>query len=190
MATPAFEEIAETFEFLDDWEDRYRHVIDMGKAMSALDDSFKVPGYKVDGCASQVWLKPAISGTGPEAIYDFEGESDAMIVRGLIAVLHTLYAGLTVAEVLKVDAGAELARLGLNDHLSAQRSNGLRAMVERIGRQAVFLVGFALAAWGVRWLMARLSENDRWPVGLIWLALWVSGAIGWPFRAAAARQQP
>jgi cysteine desulfuration protein SufE len=136
MASEAFEDLAETFEFLDDWEDRYRHVIELGRAMPPLDEVYKVPALKVEGCASQVWLKPAITGTGPEAIYDFEGESDAMIVRGLIAVLHTLYAGLTVTDVLKVDAGGELARLGLNDHLSAQRSNGLRAMVERIGRQA------------------------------------------------------
>lgn len=136
MATQAFEEIAETFEFLDDWEDRYRHVIDLGKAMPPLDEALKVPALKVEGCASQVWLMPAISGTGPQAVYDFKGESDAMIVHGLIAVLHALYAGLTVAEVLKVDTFLELGRLGLNEHLSAQRSNGLRAMVERIARQA------------------------------------------------------
>jgi cysteine desulfuration protein SufE len=128
MATEAFEEIAETFEFLDDWEDRYRHVIELGKAMPPLDDSFKVPALKVQGCASQVWLRPMVA----DGRFDFQGESDAMIVRGLIAVLHALYAGLPVAEVAKVDAPAELARLGLNDHLSAQRSNGLRAMVERI----------------------------------------------------------
>ncbi len=128
MATQAFEDIAETFEFLDDWEDRYRHVIELGKAMPPLDDSFKVPALKVQGCASQVWLRPVIEG----GRFDFQGDSDAMIVRGLIAVLHALYAGLPVAEVTKVDAPAELARLGLNDHLSAQRSNGLRAMVERI----------------------------------------------------------
>lgn len=128
MATEAFEEIAETFEFLDDWEDRYRHVIELGKAMPPLDDSFKVPALKVQGCASQVWLRPIVT----DGRFDFQGESDAMIVRGLIAVLHALYAGLPVAEVAKVDAPAELARLGLNDHLSAQRSNGLRAMVERI----------------------------------------------------------
>jgi cysteine desulfuration protein SufE len=132
MATEAFEEIAETFEFLDDWEDRYRHVIELGKAMPPLDDSFKVPALKVQGCASQVWLRPVIEG----GRFDFQGESDAMIVRGLIAVLHALYAGLPVAEVAKVDAPAELARLGLNDHLSAQRSNGLRAMVERIRETA------------------------------------------------------
>jgi cysteine desulfuration protein SufE len=132
MATPAFEEIADTFEFLDDWEDRYRHVIELGKAMPPLDDSFKVPALKVQGCASQVWLRPMITG----GHFDFQGESDAMIVRGLIAILHALYSGLPVAEVARVDAPAELARLGLNDHLSAQRSNGLRAMVERIRDEA------------------------------------------------------
>ena len=132
MATPEFEDIAETFEFLDDWEDRYRHVIDMGKAMDPLEDAFRVAATKVDGCASQVWIVPRIDGQGRDATFSFRGESDAMIVRGLIAILHALYSGLSVGDVLKVDAGAELARLGLNDHLSAQRSNGLRAMVERI----------------------------------------------------------
>ena len=132
MATPAFEEIAETFEFLDDWEERYRHVIDLGKAMPPLDDSFKVPALKVDGCASQVWLRPMVA----DGRVEFQGESDALIVRGLIAVLHALYAGLPVAEVGRVDARAELGRLGLNEHLSAQRSNGLRAMVERIRKVA------------------------------------------------------
>ena len=132
MATDAFEDIAETFEFLDDWEDRYRHVIELGKAMPTLDEAFRVPATKVDGCASQVWILPQIDGEGPDARFDFQGESDAMIVRGLIAILHALYAGLPVGEVIEVDAGRELARLGLNDHLSAQRSNGLRAMVERI----------------------------------------------------------
>ena len=128
MATQAFEEIAETFEFLDDWEERYRHVIELGKAMPPLDDSFKVPALKVQGCASQVWLRPILDGGS----FDFQGESDAMIVRGLIAVLHALYSGLPLAEVGKVDAVAELGRLGLNEHLSSQRSNGVRAMVERI----------------------------------------------------------
>lgn len=132
MATQAFEDIAETFDFLDDWEDRYRHVIELGRAMAPLDDSFKVPAYKVDGCASQVWLRPMIEA----GRFDFQGDSDAMIVRGLIAVLHALYSGLPVAEVPAVDAAAELARLGLNEHLSSQRSNGLRAMVERIRKVA------------------------------------------------------
>lgn len=132
MATAAFEDIADTFEFLGDWEERYRHVIEIGRAMPPLDDVFRVPATKVDGCASQVWIRPMIKGSGPEAEFDFQGESDAMIVRGLIAVLHALYSGLRVDSVLDVDAAAELERLGLHDHLSAQRSNGLRAMVERI----------------------------------------------------------
>jgi cysteine desulfuration protein SufE len=132
MATEAFEEIADTFEFLDDWEERYRHVIDMGKAMAPLDDAFKVDATKVDGCASQVWIRPRIEGDGPGATFDFEGDSDAIIVRGLIAVLHALYAGLDVRDVERVDAAAELGRLGLDEHLSAQRSNGVRAMVGRI----------------------------------------------------------
>ena len=128
MASPAFEDLADTFDFLDDWEERYRHVIELGRAMPPLDDAFKVPALKVQGCASQVWLRPLITGDR----FDFQGDSDAMIVRGLIAILHRLYSGLTLTEVRAVDAAAELARLGLNDHLSAQRSNGLRAMVERI----------------------------------------------------------
>lgn len=128
MASAAFEDIAETFDFLDDWEDRYRHLIDMGRAMPPLDDAFKVPATKVDGCASQVWLVPHVEA----GQFRFEGDSDAMIVRGLIAVLAALYNGLSLDEVGQVDARAELGRLGLNDHLSAQRSNGVRAMVERI----------------------------------------------------------
>lgn len=136
MASTAFEEIAETFEFLDDWEDRYRHVIELGKAMPPLDPAFRVPATKVDGCASQVWIRPVISGDGPDARFDFQGESDAMIVRGLVAILHALYSGLAVKDVLGVNASQELARLGLNDHLSAQRSNGVRSMVERIGQLA------------------------------------------------------
>lgn len=136
MAQSAFEDIAETFEFLDDWEDRYRHVIELGKAMPAMEDALKAPATKVEGCASQVWIMPMITGQGPQARFDFQGDSDAMIVRGLIAVLHALYAGLPVAGVAQVDAPAELARLGLDSHLSAQRSNGLRAMVARIRAHA------------------------------------------------------
>ena len=132
MATAAFEDIAETFDFLDDWEDRYRHVIELGKAMAPMADAVKVPATKVEGCASQVWMLPRIEGQGPQARFDFEGESDALIVRGLIAILHALYSGVPVTEVTRIDAPAELGRLGLEEHLSSQRSNGLRAMVERI----------------------------------------------------------
>ena len=132
MATPAFEELVEDFEFLEDWEDRYRHVIDLGKAMEPLPEALRVPATKVDGCASQVWLHAQFD----NGALHFDGASDAMIVSGLIAVLRNLFNGLTPAEVGKVDARAELARLGLNDHLSAQRSNGLRAMIERIRETA------------------------------------------------------
>lgn len=128
MAQAEFEELVEDFEFLDEWEDRYRLVIEEGKAMVPLEGALKVPATKVDGCASQVWLHAVTEGG---AIH-FDGESDAMIVNGLIAVLRKLYNGLPVTEVLAVDARAEMGRLGLNDHLSAQRSNGLRAMIERV----------------------------------------------------------
>ncbi|MFN3661926.1 SufE family protein [Yoonia sp.] len=136
MTNPAFEELVETFEFLDDWEDRYRHVIDMGRAMDPLEDALRVPATKVEGCASQVWLVPQIN----DGVFTFRGASDAMIVQGLIAVLRTLYDGQPVGDVVKIDAPAALGRLGLNDHLSAQRSNGLRAMVERIRQTAAAAV--------------------------------------------------
>lgn len=132
MARDDFEEIVETFEFLDDWEDRYRHVIELGRAMAPLPEAQKVAATRVEGCASQVWLVPEVEGAGPGAVLRFTGESDAMIVNGLIAVLRALYSGATVAEVQAVDAPAELKRLGLDEHLSSQRSNGLRAMVARV----------------------------------------------------------
>jgi cysteine desulfuration protein SufE len=128
MAQADFEDLVETFEFLDDWEDRYRHVIDLGKALPDMPEALKVPATKVDGCASQVWLHITIEG----GVLTFVGESDAIIVRGLIAVLITLYSGLEVTEIDKVDVVSELGRLGLNEHLSSQRSNGLRAMVTRV----------------------------------------------------------
>ncbi|ARO14333.1 Fe-S metabolism associated family protein [Ketogulonicigenium robustum] len=132
MATPAFEEVVETFAFLDDWEDRYRHVIELGRAMPPLDEALRVPATKVTGCASQVWIHPVIA----DGRYQFEGESDALIVRGLIAILAALYNGVPLQDVAKVDAMAEFDRIGLREHLSAQRSNGLRAMIERIREAA------------------------------------------------------
>ena len=128
MAAKDFEDIVNDFEFLEEWEDRYRYIIEQAKSMRPLDDALKVPKTKVDGCASQVWLYPNIS----KNTFSFEGDSDAIIVRGLIAILRKLFNGLSVQDVLKVDAPLELARLGLDDHLSAQRSNGLRAIIERI----------------------------------------------------------
>ena len=132
MAQEEFEEIVDAFDYLEEWQDRYRHVIELGKAMSPLDEALKVPATKVEGCASQVWLVPNVEGTGATAIFTFEGESDAVIVRGLIAVLKALFSGLSVREILDIDARAELNRLGLEEHLTSQRSNGLRSMVMRI----------------------------------------------------------
>ena len=88
MAAQEFEDLTETFEFLDDWEDRYRHVIDMGKSLPPMDPAFQVDATKVDGCARQVWLRPLIQGTGPDAEVAFEDDSDAMIVKGLRSGLH------------------------------------------------------------------------------------------------------
>ena len=130
--TEDFQEIVETFEFLDDWEDRYRHVIELGKEMPALNEALRVPATKVDGCASQVWIVPKIDGQGPNGIFAFDGESDAMIVRGLIAILGALFNGVSLQQVVDTDAPAAFAKLGLDQHLSAQRSNGLRAMITRI----------------------------------------------------------
>ena len=132
MASARFEEIADDFAFLDDWEDRYRYVIELGRAKPPLDPALQVPATKVEGCASQVWIVPRWDGAGKAATFDFLGDSDALIVRGLIAVLHALYTGLHPEAVLAVDAPAELGRLGLDQHLSSQRSNGLRSMVARI----------------------------------------------------------
>ena len=132
MATEAFEAIVEDFEFLEEWEERYAHVIELGRAMAPLDAALKVPATKVDGCASQVWLHIRPN----SGLFHFDGDSDAMIVRGLIAVLRALYNGVPMAQVGAVDAHAELERLGLNEHLSSQRSNGVRAMIARIRETA------------------------------------------------------
>ncbi len=124
------------FDLLDDWEQRYRYVIDLGKDLPALDDTRKSDATKVEGCASQVWLVPDLRQEDGQARLYFEGDSDAMIVRGLIAVLHALLSGRTPQEIVDTDALAQMARLGLDQHLSAQRSNGLRAMIVRVGELA------------------------------------------------------
>ena len=132
MSNSSFDEIVEDFEFLYDWEDRYRYIIELGKKMSPLESAMKVASTKVDGCASQVWIVPKISGSGDMKLFNFIGDSDAMIVRGLIAILSALYSNITVKEAIEIDANIEFRKLGLTDHLSAQRSNGLRSMIERL----------------------------------------------------------
>ena len=127
MASSEFEQIVDDFDFLEDWEDKYRYVIEEGKKMPLLDDSLKVDSNKVQGCASQVWLHFSNS----ETLY-FDGDSDAIIVKGLIAILRKLYNGTPVDEIKNVSAMKHLKRLGLGDHLSTQRTNGIKAMVEKI----------------------------------------------------------
>ena len=127
------DELADEFELLGDWEERYRHVIDLGPTLEPLSDAERSDANKVRGCASQVWLvtEPQSDGT-----LRFRGDSDAHIVRGLIAILLRLFSGRAPAEIVGFDANAAFARLGLSGALSAQRSNGLAAMTERIRRDA------------------------------------------------------
>jgi len=123
------------FELLDDWEDRYRHVIDLGKELPPFDESARTSANKVRGCASQVWLVPKISGTA-DPIVTFSGDSDALIVKGLIAIAFMIYSGRPARDIVATDATPILRELGLNDHLTPQRSNGFAALIERIKSEA------------------------------------------------------
>jgi cysteine desulfuration protein SufE len=131
------DDIVENFELLDQWDDRYRYVIELGRTLPPLAESAHIEANKVRGCASQVWLLTHVKpdgAAGPRLI--FEGDSDAHIVRGLIAILFTVYSGKRAKEILDTDALALFDRLGLRENLTPQRSNGLRAMVERIRAEA------------------------------------------------------
>jgi cysteine desulfuration protein SufE len=130
------DEIVANFELLDDWEDRYRYVIELGKALPALPEPERTAETKVRGCASQVWLSTRVEGAGKAARLFFVGDSDAMIVRGLVAIVIALFSGRTAAEIEATDAEAVFSRLDLRAHLTAQRSNGLRALVDRIKADA------------------------------------------------------
>ncbi len=126
-------ELEEEFEVLGDWEERYRYVIDLGRGLEPLDETERSEANKVRGCASQVWL---VRDPGEDERLYFRGDSDAHIVRGLIAILMRLFSGRPAAEILAFDTPSALARLGLAGALSQQRSNGLASMVERIRREA------------------------------------------------------
>lgn len=128
-------ELKDEFDLLGDWEERYRYVIELGRELAPLNDAERTDPYKVRGCASQVWLVTEPQPTGALA---FRGDSDAHIVRGLIAILLRLYSGRTPAEILAFDAKAAFEQLGLTGALSSQRSNGLASMVARIRRDAEF----------------------------------------------------
>jgi cysteine desulfuration protein SufE len=131
-----FDEILADFELLEDWEDRYRYVIELGRRLEPLPEDDRSPANKVQGCVSQVWLATHVDQSDADPRLSFIGDSDAHIVRGLIAILFSLYSGKTAAEIADIDAGQKLGLLHLNEHLTPQRSNGLMAMVKRIRRDA------------------------------------------------------
>lgn len=132
------EDILSDFEFLDEWEDRYRYIIELGRTLDPLSEADRSGENKVQGCVSQVWLatrtQPNGAGDGPRL--SFTGDSDAHIVRGLIAILFAIYSGRPASEILTTDARAVFRDLGLSEHLTPQRSNGFVAMVERIHSDA------------------------------------------------------
>jgi cysteine desulfuration protein SufE len=131
------DEIIENFALLDEWDDRYRYVIELGRSLAPLNERDRNDTNKVQGCASQVWLSTAVrpnGQTGP--VLSFVGDSDAHIVRGLIAILFAIYSGKHARDILTTDAVALFERLGLKEHLTPQRSNGFRSMVERIKSDA------------------------------------------------------
>jgi cysteine desulfuration protein SufE len=131
------EQLREDFSYLDDWEDRYKHVIELGRALPPMPDALKSAATKVNGCASQVWIHSTIvpSAEGPRLV--LQGDSDALIVKGLIAIAFMVYAPLTAAQAAATDAVPIFSDLGLKDHLTPQRSNGLASMVARIKADAL-----------------------------------------------------
>jgi cysteine desulfuration protein SufE len=130
--TAAFQEIADNLSFLDDWEDRLNYVIELGQALPAMSDADKTDENKVKGCVSNVWLVSDVDVTGPEPKLTFRGQSDAIITKGLVAILLALYSGRPAKEVAETDAIDWFRQVGLSDHLGMQRSNGLVAMVNRM----------------------------------------------------------
>lgn len=126
--------IISDFEFLDEWEDRYRYIIELGRTLAPLDEADRTDENKVQGCASQVWLSTTTQRPidGNEPVLTFVGDSDAHIVRGLIAILFALYSGKPASSILKIDAHRAFNELGLGEHLTPQRSNGFSSMVDRI----------------------------------------------------------
>lgn len=135
--TTTLDEILETFDFLDDWEDRYKYLIDIGRSLPPLPDTEKNDINKVRGCVSQVWLVTETSkNTNGEPVICYRGDSDALIVQGLVAIVLALYSGKTAQEILDIDVDGLFGKLGLREHLTPQRSNGLKSMVARIKADA------------------------------------------------------
>ena len=135
MAT--IDEIIDNFALLDEWDDRYRYLIELGRTLEPLPEGARNDSNKVQGCASQVWLGTSVAPDGAAGpTLSFVGDSDAHIVRGLIAILFALYSGKPAREILDTDAVALFEKLALREHLTPQRSNGFRSMVERIKSDA------------------------------------------------------
>jgi cysteine desulfuration protein SufE len=130
------DEIRDNFALLDDWDDRYRYVIELGRTLAPMPEAEHSAANKVQGCVSQVWLSKEIDRSGGEPLLKYRGDSDAHIVRGLVAILLTLYSSRTPREILATDALGVFDEFGFRQHLTPQRSNGLRAMVERIRSDA------------------------------------------------------
>ncbi|HVV94667.1 MAG TPA: SufE family protein [Hyphomicrobiales bacterium] len=138
MATgaPAIADIDEAFSLLDEWEDRYRYLIELGRELAPMSESGHSPEHKVQGCVSQVWLETDVGRDAGPPVLSFRADSDSHLVRGLLAVLLALYSGRPAADILAIDAAAAMQRLGLSEHLTPQRSNGMRSVVARIRRDA------------------------------------------------------
>lgn len=133
----SLDDIIANFDLLDEWDDRYRYLIELGKELEPLPEDAHNEANKVRGCASQVWLEAQTeAGPGPQTRLSFRGDSDAHIVRGLVALALAIYSGRSAAEILETDAFATYERLGLAAHLTPQRSNGVRSMIERIKADA------------------------------------------------------
>jgi cysteine desulfuration protein SufE len=133
----SLDEIVANFDLLEEWDDRYRYLIELGKGLDPLPEEAHSEANKVRGCASQVWLESqAEAGPGPQTRLSFRGDSDAHIVRGLVALTLAIYSGRTAAEIVATDAFATYEKLGLAAHLTPQRSNGVRSMIERIKSDA------------------------------------------------------
>ena len=131
MTTASIDEIIENFEFLDDWEDRYKYLIELGDSLPPFPTELQTADTKVQGCVSQVWIAEEV-GRGPDPEIVFTGTSDAHIVRGLIAVTLAIFSGKKASEIAALDEQAFFSQLDLSEHITPQRSNGLRAMVARI----------------------------------------------------------
>jgi cysteine desulfuration protein SufE len=136
-AAMTFDDIAENFAVLDEWEDRYRYVIELGRTLPPLDASDRTDANKVLGCASQVWVGTRVTPSAEGPRLSFVGDSDAHIVRGLVAIVVAIYQGKTASEIISTDAMAKLASVGLDEHLTPQRSNGVASMIKRIKADAM-----------------------------------------------------